>query len=532
MEEANLAVQVLALRKVLGPGAIATRAGRGCCFVWPVTEKPPSEVGGSPVRRPPTNLPERPETLFGRASEQAALQPMLGAGEHVTLVGSGGVGKTRLARHVVHSLLNHFAEGVWWVELAALSDPASVAATVARVLHTAATAERSAAAAVAARLGAGPTLLVLDNAEHVLAGVTPLVTLLREQAPHATVLVTSQEPLRTHGERVMRLKPLSLPADDSLRAAQASGAVALFTARAQAAQATFSLDEGTRAAVVDICRQLYGIALALELAAARLPLLGPDGVRQRLKQRFFVLTQHDRTSLPRHLALRAAREWSHGLLTPAGQLLLRRLAVFNGGFTLDAAQRLGSDVRTDDQAEPQAGTVAVLHHLGGLVDKPLPGSDGAPIPRFRLLETTRLYGLEQLRAAAEQALVQERHARAMARLLRVERPDQRRWRTPRWPSAVLAAEVDNARAALDWAGSCEDDDLVISLAAGCSHVFLAASLNAEYLDRVLPLRTRVAPSHAPAGAGLFWARIALASSRNGHPAGLAAGQRRDLPRPG
>ena len=514
VEEANLAVQVMALRKILGLGAIATLAGRGYRFAWPATERLDEQAVRVQARRRSTNLPERLEVLFGRAPEYTALQLMLGTGEQVTLVGSGGVGKTRLAQHVAHSLLNRFAEGVWWVELAALSDSALVAGAVARVLQTTATAERTAEAAVATRLGNGPTLLVLDNAEHVLDGVASLVTLLRQQAPQATLLVTSQEPLRTRGEQVMRLNPLSLPVGESLRSAELSGAVALFTARAQAVHAVFRLDQDTRAAVVDICRKLDGIALALELAAARLPLLGLDGVRQRLDERFQVLTQHDRASLPRHRTLRATLNWSHGLLVPVEQDLLRRLAAFVGGFTLDAAQHVAQDLQT--------GSSSVLHLLGSLVDKSLVVSEGAPSPRYRLLETTRLYGLEQLRAAGELALAQERHARAMDDLLKVTRPDARRWRTPPAPQAVLGAEVDNARAALDWAVGCNDDGLVISLAAGCSHVFLAASLNAEYLDRVLPLRARLASAHDPAAAGLFWARIALASSRNAHPAGLEA----------
>jgi predicted ATPase/DNA-binding winged helix-turn-helix (wHTH) protein len=514
VEEANLAVQVLALRKILGPGAIATQAGRGYRFAWPATERLEADLDRVQPRRPPTNLPGRVETLLGRASEHTALQAMLVTGAHVTLVGSGGVGKTHLAQHVAHSLLNRFAEGVWWLELAPLSDPALVASAVARVLHTSATAERTAEAAVAARLGSGPTLLVLDNAEHVLDGVAPLVTLLRQQAPQATLLVTSQEPLRTRGEKVMRLSPLSLPVDDSLQSAELSGAVALFTARAQAVQAVFRLDQDTRAAVVDICRKLDGIALALEMAAARLPLLGLDGVRQRLDERFQVLTQHDRASLPRHRTLRAALEWSHGLLVPVEQVLLRHMAVFGGGFTLDAAQWVAKDVQTDSSS--------VIHLLGGLVDKSLVVRDDAPFPRYRLLETTRLYGLEQLSAAGELALALERHARAMDNLLKVPRPDARRWRTPPAPQAVLGAEVDNARAALGWAIGCNDEGLVISLAAGCSHVFLSAGLNAEYLARVLPLRARLTPTHEPAAAGLFWARIALACSRNAHPAGLEA----------
>lgn len=554
VEEANLAVQVMALRKVLGRSAIATLPGRGYRFTLPVVES--ASALATPVR-PRTNLPERTEPLLGRAQEEQALQTLLAAHEHVTLVGTGGVGKTRLALQVARRLAmqvgpgqrHHLPEGVWWVELAALSEPGLVAAAVARVLRTGANDERDATQAVAAALRAGPALLVLDNAEHVLDGVAPLVSLLRQRAPQARLLVTSQEPLRTPGEHLMRLAPLSLPAQDSLAGARLSGAVALFEARAQAQDTGFSLNADTRAAVVDICRQLDGIPLAIELAVARLPLLGLAGLRHALRERLQVLTVHTRASLPRHQTLRAALDWSHSLLRPVEQRALRRLAVFCGGFTLQAAQQVAQDGVHDEAqgvapgaAEPVPpdaciGAWEVLQILGALVDKSLvvaelpaaPAGPGpatpAAEPRYRLLESTRLHALQHLQAAGEQALTQERHARALDAMLTVARPDARLWRTPPASPAALLAELDNARAALEWAGHCDDDALAVSLAAGCSHVFLAAALNAEYLQRVLPLRHRVQGSIAPRVAGLFWARIALASSRNAHPAGLDAGQR-------
>jgi predicted ATPase/DNA-binding winged helix-turn-helix (wHTH) protein len=524
VEEANIAVQVLALRTILGHAAIATVPGRGYRFALPTVEAG-HPLAATPVTAPMpsatptrrTNLPERADALFGRDRDLQTLTGLLQRRPLVTLLGTGGVGKTRLAQRVALDLLPYFAEGVWWIELAALSDPALVAATVARVLRTEPGPHRDAATAVATTLRDGQSLLVFDNAEHVIDGVQALVAHLLEHAPQAKLLVTSQSAMRMPGEQIMRLGPLSLPADDSLAGVGRSGAVALFAARAQALDAEFRITDANCPAVADICRRLDGIPLAIELAVARLPLLGLDGLRTRLNDRFRVLTRHARAALPRHRTLLAALDWSHGLLEAHEQRVLRRLGVFAGGFTLEAAQQVAGDDPLD--------AWAVLETLGALVDKSLVLAEGQEVPRYQLLETTRLYALEQLGAAGEAALTRERHARSLDAFLRVERDDARFWRTPPAPPAVLVAEIDNARAALDWVTTHDDDALAVSLAAGASHVFLTASLNAEYLQRVLPLRDRARDDLPLAQTGLFWARIALACSRNAHPAGLDAALR-------
>ena len=552
VEEANLAVQVLALRKTLGREAVVTVAGRGYRFALPVVPLPvsplpvvplpaapqsgPDAPGSAPLDaavvggpRTPTNLLAPVPPLLGREVELQALHALLDAYPQVTLVGAGGVGKTRLARQVALERLPHCPEGVWWVDLAPLSDAALVAPTVARVLRLSMDDGRDALAAVAAELRTGPALLVLDNAEHVLDGVVALLVPLRQQAPQARWLVTSQVPLGLPGEHLLHLGMLSLPADDSLAAACACGAVALFEARACAGDASFQVDARNRAKVVEICTRLDGLPLAIELAAARLPLLGLDGLCQTLGERFHVLTHHARGTLARHQTLRAALDWSHALLAAAEQRVLRRLAVFAGSFSLEAAQQLGQDGDT--------GPWEVLNALGVLVERSFLWVERLAAPRYRLPESTRLYALEHLRAAGEYAALQERHARTMDALMTVPREDQRRWRTPAAETATLLAEVHNLRAALDWVTHSEDDSLAVSLAAGSSHVLLAASLNAEYLQRVLPLRSRVTSSVPARLAGLFWARIALACSRNGHPAGLEAGLKaaaiyRELAEPG
>ncbi len=514
--EANLAVHVLALRKVLGRAAIATVPGRGYRFM-PALQDATAAGSAGAAAQPPSHLhgsSTRHDELVGRAAEVRTLIDLMERHALVCVVGPGGVGKTRLAQHVAARLQERGKARAWWVELASLSDPAQVAASVAQVLRISHAPQRDATTAVATVLRSSPALLVVDNGEHVVPGIVALAEVLREQAPAAQLLVTSQEPLHLPFEQILRLEPLDLPTDESLDGARRSGAVALFEARARLLAPGFELHLGNCAAVVDICSRLDGIPLAIELAAARLPLLGIDGLRARLSERLKVLASHARTRLPRHQTLRATLDWSHGLLDDAEQQLLRRLAVFVGGFSLSAAQHVGQDETIDEWG--------VLEKLGGLVDRSIVVSDRQPVPRFRLLETTRLYAQERLVAAGEQSLLRERHARAMDRMLRVDCDDHRLWRTP--PAAVpdLVVELDNARAALDWAQTSRDDGLVVSLAAGTSHVFLAAALNAEYLQRVLPLRARAQASLAPRLRGVFWARIALACSRNAHPAGLEA----------
>jgi predicted ATPase len=434
------------------------------------------------------------------------------------VVGPGGVGKTRLAQHVGAMLRGRWASGPWWVDLTSLSSPALVGAAVARVLRIAHAPHRDVADAVASALRTTPTLLILDNAEHVLEGVEALVSVVIDRAPGAKVLITSQEPLGLARGQVLRLNPLNLPVDDRYDSARDCGAVTLFEARAQRLLPLFELTPENHVAVVDICRQLDGIPLAIELAAARLPLLGLDELRARLGARLKFLGSGVQPRLPRHQTLRATLDWSHGLLDSQEQRLFRHCGIFAGGFTLAAAQQLARDADLDDWG--------VLTKLGALVDKSIVVSECHAQTRFRLLESARLYAMEHLTAEGEYELVRERHARVMNCLLQVPSDDHRMWRTPPPAVPVLCDELDNVRAALDWASHSPDDELVIELAAGASHVFLAASLNAEYLQRVLPLRPRAAaPRLPPSKRGLFWARIALAASRNAHPAGLDAGFR-------
>ena len=255
-------------------------------------------------------------TLFGRAADVAAVKALLAQHAVVTVAGAGGIGKTRVAQTVAAQLaeerIAEFPDGVWWVELAPLADGALVPSAVARVLDTLLRADRPPVETLAAVLASQRLLLVLDNCEHVTEAVASLVDTLCAAAPGLRVLVTSQETLKTSDEHVYRLGALAVPAVDASVDALHAGAVELFVARAQAVDPRFTLTPENVHAVVEICRRLDGIPLAIELAAARVPLLGVEGLRTRLDERFNVLTAGARVVLRRHQTLRATLEWSHG----------------------------------------------------------------------------------------------------------------------------------------------------------------------------------------------------------------------------
>lgn len=444
VEENNLQVHVLALRKLLGHGAIATVPGRGYRFTLPVVAEG-DELAVADPAAPPLAAPAGP-ALIGREQELQALRALVEEHPLVTVAGAGGIGKTRLAQGVASST---GAQPVCWVDLAGLSDPALVPAAVGRALGLVATAGGDDGhAPLMKALQDKAALLVLDNAEHLLDGVAAFVTRLREGASGVRLLITSQEVLRLLDEQVYRPGPLALPAGDDLVSARASGAVALFVARAKLADPRFTLGEHNHAVVADICRRLDGIPLAIELAAARVQLLGAEGLRQRLDERFNVLTAGSRAVMRRHQTLRAALDWSHGLLDAAEQRVLRRLGVFAGGFTLEAAQAVVEDEELDRWD--------VLEQLGALVDKSLVVADGDPVPRYRLLETARLYALERLAEAGETEALLLRHAQACLALAEAFDADALQHGRAAEGVQQLDAERDNLMHALAWCARAAD----------------------------------------------------------------------------
>ena len=459
----------------------------------------------------PDALAELP-ALYGRSEDVAAVCDLIRRHALVTVVGPAGIGKTRLAQAVAHELQNEFADGMRLVELAPLADPDIVAATVARALGVAVGDPNTALDLTVHALAGQRLLLVLDNCEHLLEAVECLVAAFRKGSPTLRILATSQELLRHPDEHVYRLGSLGLPDEVSRTLALEAGAVQLFVARVQAADAGFQLSDANVGAVVDICRRLDGIPLAIELAAARVPLLGVDGVRERLDERFRLLTAGSRLALRRHQTLRAALEWSYTLLSEPEQLVLDRLGVFAGTFSLELAQQLASDEAIDRWA--------VLDHLGALVNKSLVITDGRGVPRYRMLETTRAFALERLAARGATLPMLRRHAEVMLTLF------ERFYRDNLGGTPVdeqvkrLGADLDNLRSATRWAiGPNGDRRTAIALigAAGAGHGFLwNAGLVWEGWQWCKALRSRVDASIPAPDAARFW----LACSEHGVAASL------------
>ena len=296
-----------------------------------------------------------------------------------------------------------------WVEAASVFDPTQLLAAVAQAARVTLAGAPS-ADKIAVALQSHSMLLVIDNCEHLLEGARTLVQALRREAPLVHILLASQAALRIQGGQIFTLQPLALPrvtdAPD-----ERFGALQLFAERARAVDRRFVLDASNGPLVADICRQLDGLPLAIELAAARVNLLGVQGLRDRLSDRLQLLTTGSHDVPQRHQTLRAALEWSHSLLGPAEQAVLRRLGVFVGGFTLELAQQVAAD-----DASGSLDSWAVLDALGTLVDRSLVSVDAGEPVRYRLLETMRVFALEQLASAGDTAALRARHARAVANL--------------------------------------------------------------------------------------------------------------------
>ena len=540
VEENNLQVQVSTLRKILGQNALATIPGRGYRFnlAVAIANSGPAALADSPrgaasdaasdtrTSQMRGNLPARTPRLFGRSEDLDAIVALLREHPMVTITGPGGIGKTQIAHAAALRIANEhsddYRDGFWWVELAALTDGALVPAAVAQSMGVRLAGDRPTALVLRSQLASQRALLVLDNCEHLAEAVAAFVDIVTAGASRVTILVTSQETLRAADEHVYRLGSLAVPgAIEDIESAAHFGALELFEARAKAVDPRFALSATNLAAAIEICRRLDGIPLAIELAAARLPLLGIEGLRTRLDERFNLLTAGARVVLRRHQTLRATLEWSHSLLTPDERTVFRRLAVFAGGFTLEAAQHVASDERIDRWV--------TLDHLGALVDKSLVLAEGDPIPRYRMLETTRAYGLERLAEAGETQQMLLRHAQALLAILEPFALDEWQWRATGALVPAARAEVDNLRAALDWAGtSAESRPAAIALAGVSYCVWWSAYNMAEGLARCLDLRRFVDDTVPTPVAARFWdatGKLALYSfRREGFEAAVRAAQ--------
>jgi predicted ATPase/DNA-binding winged helix-turn-helix (wHTH) protein len=488
----NLKVQVMALRKLLGAESVATVPRRGYRFglTLRACEAAPPRAAGAPA----------PFGLIGRDAELAQLQHALSASRLVSLVGAGGVGKTKLANVAARSLAARFADGVSVVELASLSDARRVPDAVARALRLPALPGRVDEDALARACSPLAMLIVLDNCEHLPGAVATMVERLLDAAPQVTILATSQAPLGLRDEQVMRLQ--GLRCGDAAGPVADAPAVQLFAARAGAVDAQFQLDATNVAVVAEICRRLEGLPLALELAAARVPLLGAAGVLERLDHQLKLLTRGNADAPERQQTLRAAMQWSHGLLDATQKTVFRRLAVFADSFTLQGAQAVAGDDAIDEWM--------VLDALDALVAKSLVQLVHAEAPkRARLLATARAFALERLEESGERGATQRRHALWVHRVfehaaLRVQDEPLRAWLDGLWP------DVHDLRVALRWAADA-DADLLLALVGVAGSFWPPASLDREAAPWLAAARARVHEQTPPLLAARYWMAVALRS---------------------
>lgn len=462
VEEAALQMQISTLRKAIGRAAIATVTARGYRFMLEVARVSPDEIAATSA--PAHNLPQPVSSFVGRAKQILELKALLHRTRLLTLTGSGGCGKTRLAMHTAAELVGQFPDGIWLVELAALTDARLIPDAVARVLGLNVLSGKEPLQVIAHHLTSRRPLMVLDNAEHLVEACARFTGFVLSACPHLRVLVTSRERLGIDGELTYRVPSLSVPGleqqDAPERVLQYESA-RLFIQRAQLQQPEFTVTPANVAALASICRRLDGIPLAIELAAARARMMPLDEVHRRLDQRFDLLTEGSRTSLPRHRTLRSLIDWSYDLLSGAEQDLLCRASIFCGGWTLEAAESVcaGNGIEAKE----------MLNLLTSLTDKSLvTAREVRGETRYELLETVRHYARERLSGQDEEARFSRLHFECMLALAdkaydRVTSSDQQDWLDR------LEVEHMNLRSALSWASAnpeCTVDGLRLASSLG------------------------------------------------------------------
>lgn len=533
IDEAGLRVHIAALRKALGEGRsglryVANVPLRGYCFVVPVTRHGPAlpasgTLPGLPAGAAPVSLPPRVSRLLGRDDAIAAVIDTLQKRQFVTLVGPGGIGKTSVALAAADGLQAGYPQGICFVDFATLSDAALVPSAIATALGVPLQTDNP-TRELAAWLRQRRMLLILDNCEHVVEAATAVSEALLGSAPGLSVLATSREPLRARGEWVQRLTSLAGPPANtptSYSRALAYPAFELFVERAMASVDSLVLGDADVPRIAHLCRSLDGIPLAIELVAARIAVFGLGGLVDRLDDHLSLPTIGHRTALPRQQGLRATLDWSHGLLSPHEQCLLRRLSVFRDRFALDAAGAIASDTTLS--------TSEVMQLLMTLVAKSLVSAEpGDGAVQYRLLETTRSYAAEKLAASGELAQTARRHALYCRTLLEAATADLETQIPARWRERH-GRKVDEVRAALGWVfGAAGDAELGAELVANSAPLWFGLGVVNEYLQRLahcvahLPAALADGPLDMKLHLLLGQASLAI---RGGVPEGLAALER-------
>ncbi len=512
VEEINLRVQVAALRRALGddgrgdPQFILNLPTKGYCFVAPVTKASEAQPAPPPARKA-AGLPMSLATLVGRESAVAELDEELRSCRVVTIVGPGGVGKSAVAIKVAAAAMSRHSQDVRHVDLGALADPAIASARIAEALGSS-----SAAAQSVEWLAGSPhdrdLLLLLDGCEGVIDLVAMLAEDMLSKAPRARLFATSREPLRIQGEQVHRLGPLAVPPPDapsSLESALSFSAVQLFWDRASAASGNFQPSSDDVGLMLEICRRLDGVPLAIELAAHRVEHLGMAGILEQLDDGFDMLADERRVDVPNQCSLRANFNWSFDSLRPDEQRMLCTLSTFAGGFSLASGVHLASndDADTGHSARELIGQLATK----SLVSVE-PGPSGV---QYRLLGATREYARTRLLAQGDHPCIARRHAELTVGLLAAADADQLDKSSQAWLSRYAPC-LDEVRSALDWLATCRNQSgLQLRLLAGSVQLWFQLSAVAEYCERAKD--AQVSPSGQPGDPDLLRVTAALGHAR-------------------
>jgi non-specific serine/threonine protein kinase len=434
-----------------------------------------------------TNLPIPITHFVGRQNEMARIKDLLATHRIVTLTGAGGSGKTRLAIQVATSLVESFKDGVWWTDLSALIDGTLIVPTAAQALGVPPVPNESPLQSLCRFLYSRELLLVLDNCEHLITACAQLADTLLTACPHLKMLTTSREALGLLGERIYHVPTLSLPDPLHLPSTEllvSYESIRLFVERAAAVSRDFSLTALNAPAVVEVCRRLDGMPLAIELAAARVRSLSVEQIEARLDDRFNLLTAGSRTALPRQQTLHATLDWSYTLLSEPEQVLFRRLSVFAGGWTLEAAEAVAVGVMSGLLHSP----TPTLDLITRLIDKSLVvAEDRNNEARYHMLETVRQYGRDKLEQAGERQVMQNRHLEFFLKLAEEAEPhltgaDREAW------LVRLESDHDNLRAALEWTETTTDQRSRLRLAGALAWFWgfrNYASEGVRWLERAL-----------------------------------------------